>query len=297
MLRLKAWFMATRPWSFVMTVISATLGLVLAVHEGGHDPLLFPPVLLGLLAFHAATNLVNDLYDVKHSVDRPDAPTAKYRRHPLLTGEFGLAEFMGGITLLYALMLGVAAYLTLIRGWLVAALTAAGFFFSFFYTADPLRFKHRPVGELVVFLTWGPLMVAGTHFVLTGRLSMNAALASIPVGVLVAAVLLANNLRDREYDARTGVKTLAVVLGHRRALTFYKLLIISAYISLTVLAVMGILSMLSFLVFLTLPKALNLIKVFSTRIPEAADPMTAQLALNFGLILLAGELLEAVAPL
>lgn len=291
---LKAWFMATRPWSFVMTVISATLGLILALHAGSYDPFLFLLVLAGLIAFHAATNMLNDLYDVKHAVDRPEAPTAKYRRHPLLTGEFRTLEFAGGITFLYVCMLAIAAYLTFIRGWLVAAFAAAGFFFSFFYTADPIKFKHRPVGELAVFLTWGPLMVAGTYYVLTGMLSLGAALASTPIGILVALVLLANNIRDREYDARTGVRTLAVVLGHRRALMLYKFLIALAYLSLAGLVVAGILSPMSLLALFTLSQARRLVKLFGERVPDAADPLTAQLALHFGLFMLGGELIGLI---
>ena len=295
-MKLKNWFTATRPWSFVMTLVSSGLGAILAAQDGYINLTLFLVTLFGLICFHAATNLLNDYYDFKHKVDRPGSPTTRYRKHPLLTGEFRVSEFLLGILALYLLMVSSAVYLTLLRGWIIIILTATGIFFSVFYTADPIKFKHRPIGEIAVFLTWGPLMILGTYYVISGVLTLNPVLASIPLGLLVSLVLFANNMRDREYDAEVGVRTLAVILGQSKSLKLFKYLLVSVYIVNGILVFTRILSPLSLLVFITLPQALNLIKTFSRRIPEAADPMVAQLTLKFGLLLIVGELLKIFLP-
>ena len=296
-MRLREWFLATRPWSFPMTVVSVSLGAVLAAQEGFFSPPLYLLTLLGILMFHAATNLLNDYYDVKHGVDGPGAPTAKYRRHPILTGEFTPESFRNAVAVLYLFVIAAASYLALLRGWPIIVLTVAGLLISVFYTADPIKFKHYPVGELFVFSVWGPLLVAGTHYVLTGALSLRAALASTPIGVLVALVLLANNLRDMEYDGALGLRTLAVVIGRERGIKLYRSLLFLVYALLAALVSLRVLSAWSLLALLTLPKALSLSKLFSQRIPEAADPITAQLLLLFGVLLVSGELAAVFLPI
>jgi 1,4-dihydroxy-2-naphthoate octaprenyltransferase len=293
----KLWFIATRPWSFVMTLVSGGLAGVLAFQAGKLDPYLLTITLVGLVAFHAATNMANDYFDVKHGVDKPEAPTAKYRPHPLLFGLVSGRSFLTVTSTLYAIVLAVGLYLTLVRGPLVLALTLLGLGFSVFYTADPLAFKHRGFGEPVVFLVWGPLMVGGTYFVVTGVFALGPVLASVPIGLLVALVLLANNLRDIEYDSGVDVRTVAAKLGLARGLALYKTLLASVYAATLLLVLFRVLAPWSLLTLLTLPQARGLVRTFTERVPEVADPMTAQLTLHYGLLLLLGEVLGALIPL
>ena len=78
--------------------------------------------------------------------------------------------------------------------------TALGLFFGLFYTADPLVYKKRSLGEIAVFMVWGPLIVGGSYHVLTGSVDYIPMLVSTPIGLLLALVLLANNLKDVEYE-------------------------------------------------------------------------------------------------
>nr|MCS7125399.1 prenyltransferase [Aigarchaeota archaeon]MCX8193237.1 prenyltransferase [Nitrososphaeria archaeon]MDW7986377.1 prenyltransferase [Nitrososphaerota archaeon] len=289
---LKVLLLATRPWSFLMTIVSPSLGLILAIHNGSPDLILFPLVLIGLISAHAAANMVNDLYDVKHEVDNPSSPTAKYRRHYLLTGELSTSKFILEIVFFYALAISTAIYLTIIKGWIVLFFTLAGAFLTYAYTADPVKLKHLALGEIAVFLAWGPLMTTGTYYVLTGRLSFTPVYASIPVGLFVALVLFANNLRDIEYDKSAGVKTLANILGREKALAFYKYTLISIYVSLGILVALRVFSIYALLAYLTIPKAVRLVKTFYEKIPDASDPMTAQLSFNFGLLIIIGEIIN-----
>lgn len=292
-MKLREWFIATRPWSFTMTIVSASFAATLAYKDGSFDPFLYLITLVGLIIFHAATNMINDYFDVKHGVDKVDVPTVRYRLHPLLAGKVSGRSFVTVVAVLYAIVLGIAAYLTLIRGYLVMALTVAGFLFSIFYTSDPIVFKHRSFGEIAVFLVWGPLMVGGAYYVISGNLSLIPSIASIPIGMLVALVLLANNIRDIEYDRDVGVITIATRLGREGGLKLYRTLLISVYLFTILLVGVGVLSPWSLITLLTMPKAISIMKLFSKGLPDAADPITAQLTLNYGILLILGEIIDA----
>lgn len=292
-MRLKIWFLATRPWSFVMTLVSSGLAGAFALMHGVFDLSLFLVTTIGLILFHAVSNIVNDYYDYKHTVDRPGAPTTRYRPHPLVTGEISLRDIQVEISILYALILLIALYLSFIRGFMVLLFTIAGLFFSYFYTAEPLILKHKALGELAVLLSWGPLMTGGAYFVLTGRLDPLVITSSIPHGILVMAVLFANNMRDIDYDREAGIKTIPIILGLRKSLVMFQYMILSAFLIVIILVSIRYLPITSLLTLITSLDAYKLIKTFRKEIPDAADPMTAQLTLKFGVLLIIGIIISA----
>lgn len=291
---LKGWFMATRPWSFVMTVASITAATVYTFYlTGQFSAILYIATLLGVTLLHASANVLNDYYDTKRGVDIPGAPTTQYRPHPLITGfttpeglrNYGLALLAGGL----AFAIALAVYRTLI----VILLALSGVFFVIGYSGLP-GLKYKALGELSVFLSWGPLMWLGTFYVQTGYLDFTPTLASIPIGLLVAAVLTANNLRDIEFDKSRGALTLEALLGLRRGLAFFAYFeVYAAYIVLIILALLHITPLFSLLPLLSLPKAVKLVKTFYKEIPPTADPMTAQLVQEFGAWYVLGLLLGA----
>jgi 1,4-dihydroxy-2-naphthoate octaprenyltransferase len=166
-----------------------------------------------------------------------------------------------------------------------------------FYTAGPIKFKYRGWGELFVFLMWGPLMFEGAYVVQRQVLSLKAFYLSIPFGVLVALVLLANNIRDIEYDSRQGIKTVGILLGSRQSFHLYAVLIGAAYLYIGLMVLLGVLGPWGLLVLLSLPKAVQLLRTFTKKIPEAADAITAQLDTLFGLLLIAALILNKTVPL
>lgn len=291
---LSAWIQYARPWSFVMTVMSVGLGGVLAFVRGWLDPLLLTLTLIGLVAFHAATNMANDYFDVKHGVDTTEAPTARYRQHPLLGVGISPSTFTLVVAGLYIFVLSVATFIAIFRGPIVMLFTAAGLFFSYFYTARPLMLKYRALGEPSVILIWGPLMTGGTYYVLTGQIDIGVMAASLPLGILVGLVLFANNIRDIKYDRSAGIKTLAIMLGQERSIKLYIAMIASTYVITALLVVGRFLTPLTFLTLLTLPRAIRLIKIFRHTVPDTADPMTAQLTMKFGITMIAGILIGSL---
>lgn len=112
----KTLFLATRPWSFTMTFSSVTLGTLIAALAGSFNVFLYALTLGGMIAFHAATNLLNDFYDVKHGVDKVGAPTTKYRPHPSATGQESPYTIRKWAVTFYLITLIIAGYLSLEAG-------------------------------------------------------------------------------------------------------------------------------------------------------------------------------------
>lgn len=290
---LKTWVIATRPWSLVMTFVSMCLAGILAYASGSFSITIFILTMVGLLIAHMAANMTNDWYDVKHGVD-VNAPTAEYRPHPLLFGELDKKTYKKVIFSLYGIGIIISLYLTWLRGIPVLIYSALGVILGVFYTADPVKLKHHSVGEASVFLAYGPLMVGGAYYALTGVVSLDAMVASVPIGLLVALVLLANNIRDREFDASVGISTLTTNKEEKQGIAYYKILLSSAYIATIVLIYAGVLSPFSLIAFLTLRESYSIVKQFSVKVPLTSDQITAQLSLHYGVLLTLGELVNLI---
>lgn len=295
--RIKDYFIATRPWSFSMSLISVSTGTLIAAEEG---PILwgwFALVCVGIVCFHATANICNDYFDTHYQVDQPDSPTARYRPQPILTGMFTPAQLLTEAIILAGTTVLIGLILSFGRSFLVFWIGLIGFLACVFYTAGPIKFKYKAWGEFFVFLMWGPLMFTGAYAVQRQSFSLKAVCISIPFGILVGLVLLANNIRDIAYDSRQGIKTIAILLGSRKSFFLYAGLILSAYLYVVGIIAVGTLSLWGLLVLFSLPKAIHLLKSFMGRIPEAADAITAQLNTFFGLLLILALILNRMVPL
>lgn len=288
------WFLASRPWSFVMTAISVAVGVSIAAAHGPVYWGLFLLSLIGAVFMHAATNLINDYYDVKSGVDTIEVSTAQYRPHPLVEGKIRPRSVLLASYFLLAAATVIGLWLAYERGWPLVIIGVVGILASLTYTAPPVSYKYVALGELSVFLMWGPLMVEGTYFVQRQAFSADALWVSIPFGVIVALVLLANNLRDINHDKSRGITTIAILLGAKKGFFLYALLISLAYLSILVMMIVGTLSLWSLLVFLSFPVAVKLLKLMAEKIPDDADARTAQIDTVFGVLLVISLILEAV---
>ena len=288
------WFLASRPWSFAMTAISIGVGSALAAIDGDFSWGYFFVTLFGMVILHAATNLHNDYYDVKNGVDTVEASTAQYRPHPLVEGKLTTRQVGIAVIVLYAISVVAGIFLVVSRGWELLIICLIGIFASVMYTAPPLKYKYVALGEVSVFLMWGPLMVLGAYFVQRQVFNINAVLVSIPFGVLVALVILANNMRDVAHDQSKGISTIAIVLGQQKVLKLYFLLILAAYLGIVLMSLIGPLYLWSLIVLLSIPLALRLFRIMMKQIPIDADARTAQLDTAFGVLLVLSLILEGV---
>jgi 1,4-dihydroxy-2-naphthoate octaprenyltransferase len=292
--KLQHWFLATRPWSFTMTLISVSGGAALAAVEGGVSGCLFFHTAGGVVFMHAGTNLMNDYYDVKYGVDTESAETAKYRPHIIILGVAPARQVLHAAVGFFAAAVVIGLYLTYVSGWAVFWIGVIGVLAGVGYTAPPMKYKYLGLGELSVFLMWGPLMVEGAYYVQRQSLSFDALLVSIPFGTLVALVLFANNIRDIRHDGSRHIRTIAMALGPKLGIHAYLFLVVLAYAVTLLLTLTGVLTPWGLLVFLSLPVAVKLLRQMETCIPSDADARTAQLDTAFGLLLVAGLIIQGI---
>ena len=205
--------------------------------------------LLGGSLLHIGTNTANDYFDHTSGTDE-----ANYNYMVPFSGgsrsiQMGLISAKGMLTVAivsFALSAVVGIPLIQKAGMSVLWLGLIGFLSGLFYTAPPFRFASRKgLGELLIGLNFGPLMVAGSALVQTGQLLPEAFLAGIPIGFLVAAIVYVNEFPDHDGDKATGKDTLIVVFGPEKARIGYVLLVAGAFISIVVMALNGTFPMLT----------------------------------------------------
>ncbi len=288
---LALWARAVRAFSFTASLIPPSVGAVLAfMHDTPAKWALFPLVLIASVSYHAGTNLVNDYYDFRNNVDRRGTLGSSGL---LVQGLIPARSVLRGAVVLFALGTLIGFYFISVRGVPIFVLGLVGLLGGYFYTAGPINYKYKGVGEPLVFLLMGPLMVVGSYLVLTGGFRWDVVLVSLPVGCLVAAILQSNDLRDIAYDSKVGIKTAAIVFGGKFAGAVYYALVISAYVIVAVLAALRIVPVWSLAVLITLPTAARNIKIArrivlgASREYATIDVMTAQLHMAFGLVLIA----------
>ena len=289
----KKYFIATRPWSFTMSLISVSVGTLLATEEGSVSWLWFAVTAVGITLFHAAANLINDYFDTLYDIDQQDSPTAKYRPQPIISGMLTPRQTIVEASVLLVLTVAIGMTAAVIRSWHILWIGLIGLFTSIYYTAGPIKFKYRALGEFAVFMMWGPLMIEGAYAVQRQALSMKALYISVPFGVLVALVLFANNMRDIAYDSRRNVKTVGTMLGSRNSFILFAGMIALAYAYVLGMILTGIMSLWGLLIFLSIPHAVSLLRTFKKKVPDMADALTAQFDTVFGILLILAIFCEA----
>jgi 1,4-dihydroxy-2-naphthoate octaprenyltransferase len=295
--RLGAVWEILRPFAYTASVVPVLAGGAIAAVDHDFSWLPFLGALLGGMLLHSGTNIVNEIYDVRKGVDAITSPRAS---HALLKARLTERQAFVVAYAAFALAVGVGLYLITLRGPAIIALGLAGLLGGYFYTAPPFEYKYRALGVPLVFLLMGPLMVVGTYFAVTGTWSATALAASVPVGLLVAAILDGNEWRDINEDSRAGISTLSARIGRDRAHYFYVTLVLGAYIALGLTVAVGWLPPQSLLAIVSLPFLAQVIRsaelgaTGQQRAIAMIDVQTARLHLTFGSLLVAGLLLSTM---
>lgn len=291
------WIQAIRPFAYsasIIPVLVATVGALL-LFPGKIEWLLLPIILIAAVLFHTGGNLISEFFDFKHNVDRPESlGSSRILVDNLLAPKQILNA--GIITFIVGFALGLI--LVYVRGLDILYLGLAGLIAGVFYTMKPFQFKYIALGDVLIFLAFGPLLVLGAYFGLTGDMNWDIVWISFPISFLVVGILHANNTRDIQFDKQAKIKTFAGIIGLKGAKFEYYFLIAGAYISVIVLILSNITDWYTLIVFLTLPVAIKNIKQISKASPEhleeiaMLDVMTAQLHMQFGLLYIIGILLS-----
>lgn len=264
------WLVLVRACVFPLTVTSAAIGGLLAVHKPGFNPWLFGLAGFGLLLAHAANNLMNDLFDLESSIDTQNYPRALYAPHPILSGLISKRGLVTASLVVNLMSLAVLITLTIERGWAIAVFALAGFVLSAGYAAPPLRLKKRGLGEPTVLVVWGPLMVGGTYYAATGHIPAKILLASIPFALLSTTVLMGKHIDKLPWDAPKNVGTLPVLLGERTARGITLGMMVGFYVSLVALVAFRALPIFSLLALLAIPRLVEVWKAYVK--PKPPEP-------------------------
>ena len=227
-MKLKIWFLETRPHFLLLSVVLAFLGTCIAWYDGafhlGYALLAF----LGLLLAHISVNVLNDYFDYRSGID------LETERTPFCGGSGILPAaqltprqvfWLGMGSFLLAIPIGV--YFIIVRGWLLLPLLVIGAICIFLYTPFILRLKWP---EWAPGVGMGALPVLGAYFVQTAAYTLPAVVASIPSGILVHNLLLLNEFPDTEADRKAGRKTLSITMGKAKASIFYSVLTLIVYL-------------------------------------------------------------------
>lgn len=269
---LSRWFLLTRAAVLPMTITSGAIAGLLAVGAAGADWRWWALAVVGILLAHMANNLMNDLFDLEVGTDTEAYPRALYAPHPVLSGLTTKRGLVVAAVAVNAVDVAIAAVLLWARGWPIVAFAAGGFVLSYAYTAPPLRLKRIGLGELDVFLTWGPLMVGGCYFAATGSISWSVVWASVPYALLTTSVLMGKHIDKSAWDRPKRTYTLPVLLGDDRARMATKALFAGFYVVVVVLVLAAILPWTSLLALAALPRLVRVWKAFGAPAPAAPPP-------------------------
>jgi 1,4-dihydroxy-2-naphthoate octaprenyltransferase len=204
------------------------VGTSLAIRVGRFHPLAFVAALLASMLIQVGTNLSNDYSDARRGADADD------RLGPVRVTAGGLVpprQVLVATYVTFALAVLCGAYLIAVAGWVLLAVGAASILAGVLYTGGPRPYGYEGLGEVFVFLFFGIVAVAGSYFVQRRALSWEAFVLAVPVGLLIAGILVVNNVRDIETDRRAGKRTLAVRVGRRRTRYVFVTVLIVAFAS------------------------------------------------------------------
>jgi 1,4-dihydroxy-2-naphthoate octaprenyltransferase len=256
----------------VILVISAQAAIIaglLAAADRLFSALAFVMVLAGFVAAHMISNLSNDYFGYKRGHDTPDSPRMRYTVHPLASGVLDARILVTGVAILAAIGLGITAYFVVERGWLATAFATAGIALLFLYDAAPIPLKSIGLGELAVFLVWGPLMVGGGYAMIAGHVSAEVFYASIPYGLGVMSILIGKHIDQMDFDASRHIRTLPVLLGEQSARALNGATIVLMYAVAAVLIASGRLTPFAALIVVALPRGMRAVSIMRRSRPTA----------------------------
>jgi 1,4-dihydroxy-2-naphthoate octaprenyltransferase len=289
----RIWLMAARPRTLPAAVAPVLVGTALAGFGHVFHPLRFLAALLGAVFIQVGTNLSNDYSDARRGADTED------RLGPVRVTAGGLVppkQVLIATYVSFGLAVLAGVYLIVVAGWLLLVIGAASILAGVLYTGGPRPYGYEGLGELFVFLFFGVVAVAGSFFVQVKHLHWEAFALSVPVGLLAAAILVVNNIRDIDSDRRASKRTLAVKLGRARTRGLFAVVVYLAFLLAPVTWIFGPVKPWVMLTWLALPLAAALVRIVRTHTDgpslNGALARSGMLQLAFCVLLSAGLLLS-----
>lgn len=289
---MNVWLQAIRPRTLTTALAPVLVGTAVAHHAGSVALVPALAALLGAVWIQIGTNLANDYYDYVKGADTAD------RLGPTRVTQAGLVSperVKAAMWAAFAMAVAPGAYLVAVGGWPIVVIGVVSILSGIAYTGGPFPLGYNGLGDLFVFVFFGLVAVMGTAFVQGAGWPMLGVVAAVPVGLLATAVLVVNNLRDAQTDAKAGKRTLAVRWGERAARVEYSALIAASYMTTVVLMFM-VRSHWALLPLVSLPLAVSVWRGVMADGGRALNPRlgeTARLVAVFGALEALGLVLAA----
>ncbi len=254
----KVWYQASRPFTLSAALAPVLVGSSLAFREGMFSPWLFALVLLGSLLVQAAANLVDEYSD--H--DRPEGNQKLLAPYKVIAlGLLSSTAVKRGAIVYFAIATAIGLYLAAVSGWPILAFCLGSAAAAYFYSAGPRPLGTIGLGQPIVFLFMGPVMVLGAYYVQTRVFTLEALWLSLPVACTVTAILAANDIRDLEEDRAAKKQTIATWLGRSFANWEWTLLVAAAFLVVLGLALLRVTGPTILLALIALPQAVAAVRL------------------------------------
>lgn len=246
------WIKVARPFTLSATISPLLVGTAMAAYQDRFNPWIFLIALFSGLFLQVAANFYNELYDYKYGLDNIQSLGAST---VIFQGTMSERQVLAGGIVSFGIATILGIMLILIVGPAIILFGLTGMAIAYFYSARPFKLATRGLGDVMVFLAMGILMVFGAYYVQIQHWSWSVLAASIPIGLLVTAILNMNNIRDYEDDYAVHKQTLVVRFGRHFAKIYHAMLIIGAYVSIIVFVRAHVLPVWGLAAWLSLPTA------------------------------------------
>lgn len=290
----KLMWQMTRPHTLTATFVPVILGTVISLYESEINWLMFIAMMIACLALQIATNLFNEYYDFKRGLDTAESVGigGGIVRHGLKP-----KNVLTVAILLYILAALIGIYICMNSSWWLVVIGLIGMAAGYFYTGGPLPIAYTPFGELVSGLLMGTFFVLIAFFIQTNTITVESVLISVPIGILVGAINLSNNIRDIEEDIKGGRKTLAILLGRDKAVILLAISFVVSHLWVIGIVVLGYVTPWVLVMLLGINQPIASVRGFQKGATEpqymrVAMKSTAMTNTNFGMLLSAGLLIS-----
>lgn len=292
--KLREFFMCTRPHSYPASIAPVLFGATYALgYEIKFSILKFILFLLACLLIQAATNLFNEYYDYKHGLDKIDSEGIS---GSIVKGNLSPREVMVGALVLYALAFVLGLILTFMTSVYVLLVGLVCMLAGYFYTGGKYPIAYSPFGEVVSGFFMGTIIIALSFYFQTGYVNADIIAVSLPLFIMIGAILLANNIRDLDNDKESGRRTYAILVGRNNAIKTMAISFIVVYLLNVLFIITKYASWWNLLVFVTIPLAIKIIKGFSANNHKTTMApfmvLTAKLTIFVGFIMSLANILK-----
>ncbi|ONK23998.1 1,4-dihydroxy-2-naphthoate octaprenyltransferase [Bacillus sp. VT-16-64] len=291
----RIWWRLTRPHTLTAAFVPVLLGTALSANQQPIHGLLFASMLVASLLIQAATNMFNEYYDYARGLDNQHSvgiggAIVRHGVKPATVLGLGFA-FLGA-----AVLLGV--YISASSSWWIALVGLVSMAAGYFYTGGPYPIAYTPFGEITSGFFMGFVIMQISYFIQTGSISLISVLVSMPISILIGAIMLSNNIRDLDGDKKSGRKTVAILVGREKAIKLLAAMFIVSYVFILILIFFFSLSPWLLLTFASIPKAIKAVKGFIGKTEPIqmmpAMKATAQTNTIFGFLMAASFFISYV---